>query len=179
MEFSKDDVKGWIRDALGEVVAPLKGMEERLTAKFSKSEPKADLIKAQAAEEPKEDPNNKRIQDMEAQLLRASYDRHLPENIHPDRAGLAYDVLMQRGKILQRDGASVIRLDRNGQTVDVPLAEGLKEWAGTKEADAFCQPNTGGSGAQGGLPETGTGAGQKVPAIQVLNDLFNQKTSDE
>ena len=77
-------------------------------------------------------------------------------------------LLESEGKLITRDNQHYIRLDRNGIPTEVPLAQGLAEYAGSKEADAFVLPPAGGAGSVGGTGGQAPGAGQKVSGADVL-----------
>lgn len=131
----------------------------------SKPEPKADskesasdAAKNQAAEMTK----------IQAELRRMAVEKNLPPNVIPERVGIMVKVLEADGRLLTRDGAHVLRVERNGQMVDVPLADGLKEYAGTREADPFVRAATAGTGAQPSHAAPG-GTGSPVSVHQVLS----------
>lgn len=111
------------------------------------------------------------LQDLQLQVQRAAFAQAWPDSLLPERQDLAYKVLKADGRVVTRGGEHYVRLERNGQLVDVPLKQGLAEWAGTAEADVFSRPAPGGSGSQPARPVLTT-TDNKVKAEQVLGQMF-------
>lgn len=168
--------------------ADIKKIQELMSGALSPFDARLKSFEAKAAEpkpEPKAEPRpetkgdskekvsdegKKQAEEMakiQAELRRMALEKHLPANVIPERVGTLVKVFEADGRLLTRDGAHMLRIERNGQLVDVPLADGLKEWAGTREADPFVRAATAGTGATPSQPAPG-GSASPVSVDQVL-----------
>lgn len=145
-------------------------VEQRLQALKSELAPKEKAHDtAKAGEKSVRDPETDRqLADLQRQVREAALVRHLPKNLNPERVGLLTKVLEAEGRLITRGDQHFIRLDRNGIPTEVPLAQGLAEYAGSKEADAFVLAPAAGSGGIGGTIGGNPGAVGKVTPGQVL-----------
>lgn len=166
------------------IVKPFTIQIEQLKEQLKTQTEQAKLSLEQAGKTGKKEPNaadpadesKARIAQLERSQRLTEARASMPANIHPERVGTALELLEARGRILSRDGKNYIQIERNGQLVDMPLREGLAEWAGTKDADPFVQAPPGGSGARPGAnPGAGSPVkGQKVSVEDVLGAALGQ-----
>lgn len=175
MPLDENDIKK-IHEMLGGALKPLEAQLKAFEVKASESklEPKVEAKPELKAADPKEAVSDAAVKSqsaemakIQAELRRMAVEKNLPPNVIPERVGMMVKVLEADGRLLTRDGAHVLRVERNGQMVDVPLADGLKEYAGTREADPFVRAATAGTGATPSHAVSG-GTATPVTVQQVL-----------
>lgn len=140
-----------VTEQLGQQAQVIQGLQAKVVeAEKAKAEPaKGEAEKAGAVKVEKAGAvdHSAELAQLQGQLREAAFLRHLPEQIDPSRAALALKVLSADGRLVTREGVHYIALERNGLRQELPLEVGLKEWAGTKEADIFAKAPPAGSGA--------------------------------
>lgn len=166
---------------LQDEIGALKAARPATPAPIESSTPAKDGGKESAKESPKDAntnggaDSNQRLQQLEREVRHAAVLRTLPPSVNRERAPQLLRVLEAEGRLLTRDGQHVLRVERNGALVDMPLEAGFTEWAGTKEADPWISAPPTGSGAtpSNTTSRGGTGAA-KVTLDQVGGRIMQE-----